>query len=395
MTTEYNGTETKEEQVSYPYSVAVRFRDAAKPYSFGAFDDSVKKGSYVVVETAQGLELGKAEADAMSVEKYGLTMPQKPVIRIAGEADLRAYEDNGRYESDAYRVCAEEIESLGLNMNLLSAKYTLDRSKVLFVYLAEQRVDFRELLKHLGARLHCRIELRQIGERDKAKMVGGIGVCGMECCCRRFKNRFDVISINMAKNQLLALNTEKLSGMCGKLMCCLKYEDDDYKQMTEGLPKMGSQVEYEGNIYRITSMNVMNEEAKLENHEQVIFITLKDLREKAQPRKGVVMQRRSDSGEPKTVINRTQRKENPDQPVHVSMELPTVKVKENPQPKRNEKREVKKERRDDNRQQAKKAPVQKNARRPQNRRPEQPSSEVKNVTVRTFGKKKKEQEESK
>ncbi len=168
MTTEYNGTETKEEQVSYPYSVAVRFRDAAKPYSFGAFDDSVKKGSYVVVETAQGLELGKAEADAMSVEKYGLTMPQKPVIRIAGEADLRAYEDNGRYESDAYRVCAEEIESLGLNMNLLSAKYTLDRSKVLFVYLAEQRVDFRELLKHLGARLHCRIELRQIGERDKA-----------------------------------------------------------------------------------------------------------------------------------------------------------------------------------------------------------------------------------
>ncbi|HCK87508.1 MAG TPA: hypothetical protein DHW39_01730 [Erysipelotrichaceae bacterium] len=395
MTTEYNGTETKEEQVSYPYSVAVRFRDAAKPYSFGAFDDSVKKGSYVVVETAQGLELGKAEADAMSVEKYGLTMPQKPVIRIAGEADLRAYEDNGRYESDAYRVCAEEIESLGLNMNLLSAKYTLDRSKVLFVYLAEQRVDFRELLKHLGARLHCRIELRQIGERDKAKMVGGIGVCGMECCCRRFKNRFDVISINMAKNQLLALNTEKLSGMCGKLMCCLKYEDDDYKQMTEGLPKMGSQVEYEGNIYRITSMNVMNEEAKLENHEQVIFITLKDLREKAQPRKGVVMQRRSDSGEPKTVINRTQRKENPDQPVHVSMELPTVKVKENPQPRRPEKREAKKERRDDRRQQAKKAPVQKNARRPQNRRPEQPSSEVKNVTVRTFGKKKKEQEESK
>ncbi len=395
MTTEYNETETKEEQVSYPYSVAVRFRDAAKPYSFGAFDGSVKKGSYVVVETAQGLELGKAEADAMSVEKYGLTMPQKPVIRIAGEADLRAYEDNGRYESDAYRVCAEEIESLGLNMNLLSAKYTLDRSKVLFVYLAEQRVDFRELLKHLGARLHCRIELRQIGERDKAKMVGGIGVCGMECCCRRFKNRFDVISINMAKNQLLALNTEKLSGMCGKLMCCLKYEDDDYKQMTEGLPKMGSQVEYEGNIYRITSMNVMNEEAKLENHEQVIFITLKDLREKAQPRKGVVMQRRSDSGEPKTVINRTQRKENPDQPVHVSMELPTVKVKENPQPKRSEKREAKKERRDDNRQQAKKAPVQKNARRPQNRRPEQPSSEVKNVTVRTFGKKKKEQEESK
>ena len=397
MSTDYKETTEQEEAVSYSFSVAVRFRDAAKPYSFGAMNDTVKKGDYVVVETAQGLELGKAEADAMSVEKYKLTMPQKPVIRIAGSADLAAYEANGMHEAEAFRVCAEEIEALSLNMNLLSAKYTLDRSKVLFIYLAEQRVDFRELLKHLGARLHCRIELRQIGERDKAKMVGGIGVCGMECCCRRFKNRFDVISINMAKNQLLALNTEKLSGMCGKLMCCLKYEDDDYKELTEGLPKMGSQVEYEGSVYRITAMNVMNEEAKLENHEQVIFITLKDLREKAISRKGFVMPKRAETNEPKTVINKTQRKENPDQPVHVSMELPTVRVKEAaPAQRRPEKRDnaPKRERRDDNRQNNRKQ----DNNRPQKhtvRRQETPSSEVKNVTVRTFGRKKKEQEENK
>lgn len=131
-------------------------------------------------------------------------------------------------------------------------------------------------------------------------MVGGLGMCGMECCCSRFKSHFDVISINMAKNQLLALNIDKLSGMCGKLKCCLKYEDDDYKQLTEGLPKIGSQVEYEGEIYRLTNMNVMNEEAKLENREAAIFITLKDLREKGIPRKGVIVKKNQKKKERKS-----------------------------------------------------------------------------------------------
>ena len=194
-----NKEEEQETEVSYPFSVAVRFRDAAKPYSFGCYNDRIRKGDWVVVETAQGLEMGSAEADALSVEKYGLHMPTRPVIRLASETDIRSYEENVHYEQEAYRICAEEIESLGLDMNLLNAQYTLDRAKILFIYLADQRVDFRELLKHLGARLRCRIELRQIGERDKAKMVGGIGLYGMECCCRRFKNHFDIISINMAK----------------------------------------------------------------------------------------------------------------------------------------------------------------------------------------------------
>lgn len=396
----------------YPYSVAVRFRDAAKPYSFGCFDDTIKKGDWVVVETQQGLEMGAAEADALNVEKYSLRMPTRPVVRIATPIDRRSYEENVHYEQDAYNICAEEIESLGLDMNLLNAQYTLDRSKVLFIYLADQRVDFRELLKHLGARLHCRIELRQIGERDKAKMVGGIGVCGMECCCRRFKNHFDIISINMAKNQMLALNTEKLSGMCGKLMCCLKYEDNDYKILTEGLPKMGSQVEYEGGIYRITAMNVMSDEAKLENHQQVIFLSLNDLREKAIPRKGVVMQKRNE-GEKKEVIHRSGRA--PESAAkaapHVSMELPSLAEKKE-RPQRNNSQHssanrdnTKKETRrtfGPNANKDKEANANTNRprnnndanRKRENTRSSKDStkSQTKNVTVRTFGRKKTQEE---
>ena len=297
---------------------------------------------------------------------------------------------------------------LGLDMNLLNAQYTLDRSKILFIYLADQRVDFRELLKHLGARLHCRIELRQIGERDKAKMVGGIGLCGMECCCRRFKNHFDIISINMAKNQMLALNTEKLSGMCGKLMCCLKYEDDDYKALTEGLPKMGSQVEYEGSIYRITAMNVMSDEAKLENHQQVIFLNLADLREKAIPRKGVVMQKRND-GEKKEVIHRSGRQ--PESAAkaapHVSMELPSLAEKKERAPKQNQRSSSKNETKKETRRtfgpgannQNKDKEAGNNRRNNDSRRrdnanrsKESTKSETKNVTVRTFGRKKTQEE---
>ncbi len=381
MSEAYNDNNKEENQeqeavVEYPYSVAVKFRDSNKPYSFGAFDSNYKKGDWVVVETAQGIEMGYVEADALSIEKYKLAMPTKRVIRIATEDDHQDYLENDELEQIAYKVCVEEIESLGLDMNLLSAQYTLDRTKVLFVYLAEQRVDFRELLKRLGSRLHCRIELRQIGERDKAKMVGGIGMCGMECCCRRFKNHFDVISINMAKNQLLALNTEKLSGMCGKLMCCLKYEDDLYKELIDGLPKMGSQVEYEGEVYRITSMNVMNKEAKLENYDAVIFLTLDELREKAIPRKGVVMQRKNDGEEKKVIVRTPQQNNDVDVVRHVSMELPTMQLNTVKEP----------ERRTDN-----------NNKRGQNNRKNLHSrrrninndkKENKNITVRTFGKKK-------
>ncbi|MBR4162166.1 MAG: hypothetical protein IKR11_01510 [Solobacterium sp.] len=371
----------------YTYSVAVRFRNAGKPYSFGTEDPTIKKGDWVVVETAQGLELGEVEADALEIEKYSLHMPQKPVIRIASEHDHNEYANNIEMEKLAFRICNSEVAELQLNMNLLSAQYTLDRSKILFIYLADQRVDFRELLKRLGARLHCRIELRQIGERDKAKMVGGIGMCGMECCCRRFKSRFDVISINMAKNQQLALNIDKLSGMCGKLMCCLKYEDDDYKELTDGLPKMGSQVEYENEIYRITAMNVMNNEVKLENREATLFITMEELREKAIPRKGVIMPKKPEGTEEKKVIYKTTQNLHPESKAHhVSMELPSMAEPEQKKPSQ------KKERDNNNRKKPEVTTRKFTARKNENRQkaPDTLKPEVKNVTVRTFGKKKKE-----
>ena len=292
------------ENIVYPFVVPVKFRNSTRPYSFGTDMEDLAQGDRVIVETAQGVELGECQAVPLSTEKFPPRLPLKPVLRRATAADREAHERNFRLAEEAFKICEEEIAALDLKMNLQSADYTLDRSKILFIYVADQRVDFRELLRRLNARLHCKIELRQIGERDKAKMVGGIGMCGMECCCSRFKNRFDVISINMAKNQLLALNIDKLSGMCGKLMCCLKYENDDYKVLTEGLPKMGAHVEYEGEMYRVTSMNVMTNEARIENAETFQIITIDDLKTKAEVRKGVTLAKRG-SRAPKQVVRST------------------------------------------------------------------------------------------
>ncbi len=367
---------TEKKLVVYPYSVVVKFRGEGKPYSFGSFDNDYEKEDWVVVETQQGFEMGQVQANALSVSKYGLHMPTKPVIRKATEKDHRDFEQNLAEEQDAFEICDEEIKDLGLEMHLLSAQYTLDRTKILFVYLADQRVDFRELLKRLGAKLHCRIELRQIGERDKAKMVGGIGTCGMECCCSRFKTHFDVISINMAKNQLLALNIDNLSGMCGKLKCCLKYEDEDYRKLTEGLPKLGSQVEYEGEIYRVTNMNVMSEEAKLENHQASVFITLDDLRNKAIPRKGVVMNQKKEEGSKKIIKKTTTSQTN--EKHHVSYNLETPEM-----PQKKEVRVFGK----------KKPSTDKPQQTRDNHRPQRKETKPNaNVTVRVFGKKKKEGE---
>lgn len=384
-----NNKEAAEAAV-YTYTVPVKFENAGRPYSFGTEDPGIRKGQYVIVETQQGIELGLCEGDSLEIAKYGLRMPTRPVLRVATDHDKAQYEANKEENDRAFEICQREIRELGLQMNLLSAQYTLDRAKVLFIYLSEQRVDFRELLKHLGARLHCRIELRQIGERDKAKMVGGIGMCGMECCCRRFKSRFDVISINMAKTQLLALNIDKLSGMCGKLMCCLSYENDNYKEMTAGLPKMGSQVEYEGNIYRITNMNVMSNEAKLENRENAVFLTLDDLRTKAIPRKGVVMPRKKDDdGKPvrKSVIHVSSS--------HSEQQHRSAEKKQSSRTevrtfgrKKDEQRENRRPHRDETRN----AHAQHTGRRPvRENRP----AENRNITVRTFSRKKKEAEETK
>ncbi|MBR2791410.1 MAG: stage 0 sporulation protein, partial [Erysipelotrichaceae bacterium] len=257
--------ENKEKTPSYKYIVSVKFANSKKAYNFGTNDETIVYGDKVVVETVRGMEIGEIISDLRDFASVNTTMEVKPVLRKATEKDMAANERNKADSPEAMKKCQQCIEKLGLEMYLISAEYTLDRSKVIFSYVADDRIDFRELLKQLAAIFRCRIELRQIGSRDKAKIIGGLGTCGMETCCSRFLDDFDIVSINMAKNQLLALNTQKLSGQCGKLMCCLKYEDDNYKSMRKGLPKLNALVEYEGEKFRITSMNLLNGSVRLSN----------------------------------------------------------------------------------------------------------------------------------
>lgn len=269
-----------EKTSQYKYVISLRFKGGSKAYSFGTDDETIEYGDYLVVETSQGLELGECISSLRDSSTHVSDMELKPVLRKADYKDHEDFKNNEEYAKEAMAFCEEKIRDLGLDMQLVSAEYTLDRTKVLFIYLADERVDFRELLKHLASHLKCRIELKQIGARDRAKLVGGIGVCGMECCCSRFLNKFDIISINMAKNQMLALNIPKLSGQCGKLMCCLKYEDDEYKEIVDGLPRLNSKVEYINNIYTVTSINPIANDIRLQNFDQVINVTVEELKNK-------------------------------------------------------------------------------------------------------------------
>ena len=266
-----------EVEIVFKYVVSIKFKNSKKPYTFGTNNKKIIYGDFLVVETARGLEMGEAISDLRDGIGYKSNNPLKPVVRVATPEDKKASVDNLVAASNALNKCATLIEKLKLDMNLISAEYTLDKGKIVFVYVSENRVDFRELLKELANLFHCRIELRQIGPRDKAKMIGGIGICGMETCCSRFLSAFDVISINMAKNQLMPLNIPKLSGQCGKLMCCLKYEDENYKTMCANLPKINTQVEYEKKMYKLSSMNILAKSAKLDSRDGTIFISLDDL----------------------------------------------------------------------------------------------------------------------
>lgn len=271
--------EVKEVPQEFNYCVSVKFRGTKKAYSFGTNDDSLKYGDLVVVETIRGIEIGELISDLRDPKSHTLQTALKPILRKATEADIAQNNANLAEVDSLMERCQKCINDLSLDMNLISAEYTLDRSKVIFSYVSENRVDFRELLKVLAATFKCRIELRQIGPRDKAKIVGGLGCCGMETCCSRFFDDFDIVSINMAKNQLLALNTAKLSGQCGKLMCCLKFEDDIYKELREGLPKLNSVIYYEKQKYRITSMNILNNTVHLSNKENAVDLSIDELKE--------------------------------------------------------------------------------------------------------------------
>ena len=203
-------------------------------------------------------------------------MALKPILRKATDTDIKLAEINQKDAVYAMEICQNEVKKLGLEMNLISCEYTLDKSKVLFSYLADDRVDFRELLKVLAAKLHTRIELRQIGPRDKAKMIGGLGVCGLPLCCSTFLSEFDGISINRAKNQMLAINIPKLSGQCGKLICCLKYEDDAYTEERKNFPELGTRVFIDKVEYTVTSINILSKVVKIESEDDIKFLSLED-----------------------------------------------------------------------------------------------------------------------
>ena len=259
--------------------IAVKFDSTNKTYTFKVSDFEVKSGDRVVVETARGLEIGKVTGSPF--EKPDINLEIKEILRLATKRDLQDYEENKEDAARAKDIAQKEADRLNLGMNIIASEYTLDRAKITFTYLADDRVDFRELLKVLASIFHCRIDLRQIGTRDKAKMVSGIGCCGRELCCAKFISDFDRISINMAKNQLLALNIQKLSGQCGNLMCCLKYEDEAYKDLRKDLPKLNSNVEYEGERYKLVSMNVINQTCRIENGDASLTVDLKDFKKKA------------------------------------------------------------------------------------------------------------------
>ena len=255
--------------------LSVRFQATNKTYTFSTTDNSIVNGDGVIVDTQRGVEYARVIADPF--DKPNVSMEIKPILRKASREDEIQYEKNIVDCKEAKQRCQNEADKLELGMKVISAEYTLDRSKITFIYLADDRVDFRELLKILASIFRCRIDLRQVGTRDKAKIVSGIGPCGRELCCARYISEFDRISINMAKNQLLALNVAKLSGQCGNLMCCLKYEDEAYKDLKKGLPKLNSYIEYDGEKFKLTSMNVIVRNCKLENREHAIFISLDDL----------------------------------------------------------------------------------------------------------------------
>lgn len=222
--------------------IGVRFRSAGKVYYFSPKGEKLKIGDRVIVETSRGVECGEVVIENRGVEEKRLVAPVKDIIRTATPADLKTAEQNRAKEKNAMKVCQEKIAAHRLNMKLVDVECTFDNNKMLFYFTAESRVDFRELVKDLAAVFRTRIELRQIGVRDEAKMLGGLGVCGRPFCCKAFLGDFQPVSIKMAKEQGLSLNPTKISGTCGRLMCCLKYEQDCYEELLKVTPKTGAYV---------------------------------------------------------------------------------------------------------------------------------------------------------
>ena len=244
--------------------VGVRFKNAGKIYYFDPVELEVEKSIDVVVETARGLEYGTVVVGPKEIDESELVSPLKPIIRIATDEDRQVYLENKEKAKETFELCQQKIKEHDLNMFLIDCEYTFDRNKLIFYFTAEGRIDFRELVKDLAAIFKTRIELRQIGVRDEVRKIGGNGVCGRELCCCSFLNNFDIVSIKMAKEQSASLNPSKISGNCGRLMCCLKYEQGVYEEKIKKLPKVGSIVKTEDGEGTIVSEEVLKERVKVQ-----------------------------------------------------------------------------------------------------------------------------------
>jgi len=262
--------------------VGIRFKKSGKTYYFDPTDIDIKKGDFVIVETVRGLEFGEVVIGIKDIAEENIVSPLKPVIRVATEDDKRTNEKNKQKEKEAFNIALKKIEDHGLDMKLIDVEYTFDISKIIFYFSAEGRIDFRELVKDLAAIFRTRIELRQIGVRDEAKLLGGLGPCGRELCCKKFLGDFQTVSIKMVKNQGLSLNPSKISGTCGRLMCCLNYEQAVYEEKIKRIPGVGSIVSTEKGEGVVMSNNILKEtvSVKLKGQEEVDLETfdVKDIK---------------------------------------------------------------------------------------------------------------------
>ena len=253
--------------------VDIQFRPGQKIYYFAPNGIACKSGDHVIIDTARGPEYGICVGGNHHISAKDVVSPLRPVLRIATAQDERTVEENREKEKQAYESCLKKIEEHGLDMQLVSAEYAFDGSKILFFFTADERVDFRELVKNLASMFHTRIELRQIGVRDKAKMVGGLGICGRPFCCASFLDDFQPVSIKMAKTQNLSLNPTKISGTCGRLMCCLKYEQDAYEDLIRNSPKLESFVDTPEGRGTVVELDLLRQRVKVRMEDRPEVVT--------------------------------------------------------------------------------------------------------------------------
>ena len=243
--------------------IGVRFKTAGKVYYFDPGNFELEAGANVIVETARGMEFGTVTMEPTMVSEDDIVAPLKKIVRVAGEEDYKQHQENVKKKEKAMALCQEKIDKHGLVMKLIDVEYTFDKSKIIFYFTADGRVDFRELVKDLAGVFKMRIELRQIGVRDEAKMMGGIGSCGRSLCCHSWLSDFEPVSIKMAKVQNLSLNPAKISGICGRLMCCLKYENDIYMELRRGMPDIGEKVRTPDGLGKVVETVLLENKVKV------------------------------------------------------------------------------------------------------------------------------------